>query len=156
MTLMTQKGWYVVKLQLIIIIMHLLIFESSGSIHMHIWFQKIKKCITHFKCMHTSQAQNLRLWPICPSSAFSVAEMSGLKRPWPKCPWLKCRSTVPSPSGPLPCLFKQWPLGQKGAASGGSCFILDDYNAKAILAFHIYLKLLYLNFSLWGMVVQRL
>ena len=48
--------------------------------------------------MHTSQTQNLWLWPKCLPLAFSVAkmslaEMSGLKRPKPKCPWPKCPST---------------------------------------------------------------
>ena len=70
------------------------IVESTVSIHMHILFQKIKKCITHL-CMHTSQTQDLWLWPKCPPSAFPVAEMSVAKtsrpkRPWPKCPWPKC------------------------------------------------------------------
>ena len=51
------------------------IFESTVSIHMQILFQKIKKCITNL-CMHTSQTQDLWLWPKCPPSAFSVAEMS--------------------------------------------------------------------------------
>ena len=73
------------------------IFESTVSIHMHIWFQKIMKCITHL-CMHTFQNQNLWLWPKRPPSAFfkaetSVAEMSRPKRPRPKCPWPKCPST---------------------------------------------------------------
>ena len=51
------------------------IFESTVSIHMHIWFQKIMKCITHL-CMHTSQPQNLCFWPKRPPLAFSVAETS--------------------------------------------------------------------------------
>ena len=37
-------------------------------------------CITHL-CMHTSETQNLLLWPKRPPSAFSVAEMSRPKRP---------------------------------------------------------------------------
>ena len=51
------------------------IFESTVSIHMHISFQKIMKCITHL-CKHTSQTQNLWLWPKRPPLAFSVAETS--------------------------------------------------------------------------------
>ena len=52
----------------------------------------------HTFSMHTSQTQNLWLWPKRPPSAFSVAEtsmaeMSRPKRPRPKCPWPKCRST---------------------------------------------------------------
>ena len=70
------------------------IFESTVNIHMH----TIMKCITHL-CMHTSQTQNLWLWPKRPPSAFSVAEtsvaeMSRPKRPRPKCPLPKCPSTV--------------------------------------------------------------
>ena len=56
------------------------------------------KYITHL-CMHTSQAQNLFLWPKRPPLAISVAEtsvaeMSRPKRPRPKCPWPKCPSTT--------------------------------------------------------------
>ena len=78
------------------------IFEATVSIHMHIWFQTIMKCITHL-CMHTFQTQNLWFWPKRPPSAFSmaetsvaetsVAEISRPKRPRPKCPWPKCPST---------------------------------------------------------------
>ena len=72
------------------------IFESIVSIHLHILFQKIKKCITHL-CMHTSQTQDSWLWPKCPPLAFSVAkmslaEMSRPKRPRPKCQWTKVQA----------------------------------------------------------------
>ena len=43
------------------------------------------KCIT-LLCIHTSQTQNLWLWPKRPPLAFSVAETSVAEMSWPKCP----------------------------------------------------------------------
>ena len=84
-------------------------------IHMHIWFQKIKKCITHLKaCIHP----NPKFMVMTETSTFGIfygrnvcgrnvwAETSGPKRPWPKCPWQKCPSTPgPDPLLWVTCLF---------------------------------------------------
>ena len=43
--------------------------ESTVSIHMHIWFQNIKKCITHL-CMHTSQTQ--KFMGLAETSTFGI------------------------------------------------------------------------------------